>query len=245
MNPITQKHRNVASVTAHGDDLEMHNSGALETAINPLAVVFSDGEASTLNYSGLQFAGLEDYKQQRRRESEAALGQLGIGPNQRKYLGLPDGKLDREPHRTIMVEELGVFAIEHNVTAFLTLGARGHCGHSDHVQAHNAAINTQTYLWDTRGWALDVYALANPEDIEEETDRELVHVPVVQRRKEHLLGYHTTQMARTVTDNGRHVLLPRFRESLLPVYGSLFKEEVYERFTVASKRRLQVTSRYK
>lgn len=40
---------NLLSVTAHPDDMEMHHSGIL--AHGGIALVASDGEASTLNYT--------------------------------------------------------------------------------------------------------------------------------------------------------------------------------------------------
>ena len=44
-------HTSALSITAHGDDLEMHHLGALTSVQKPYALVATDGEASTLNYS--------------------------------------------------------------------------------------------------------------------------------------------------------------------------------------------------
>jgi hypothetical protein len=51
MDTALTTHQRIGSLTAHGDDLEMHHLFGLRQAAVAYAMVASDGEASTLNYS--------------------------------------------------------------------------------------------------------------------------------------------------------------------------------------------------
>jgi LmbE family N-acetylglucosaminyl deacetylase len=167
------------------------------------------------------FVDRTEYAQARREESERSLDALGITAVRRTYLGLPDGQLHGERYHTAMVTAVGMFVVRHGITAMLTMGEAGHCGHGDHKATHRAAVGAQQWTWSEFGWPLDIYALAAPDQPTDET------IAGNQADKEHALGFHATQMARVTTAGGRHQLRPDFRKQLLPTYGQLFQQERY------------------
>lgn len=49
---INLSEQRTLSVTAHPDDLEMHHTGILDASGEAYAYIATDGEASTVNYTG-------------------------------------------------------------------------------------------------------------------------------------------------------------------------------------------------
>ncbi|MGB4758802.1 MAG: hypothetical protein WBP26_01975 [Candidatus Saccharimonadales bacterium] len=51
MNSLFEN-KTILTIGAHPDDIEMHFAGAIAQSSRAIGLVASDGEASTLNYSG-------------------------------------------------------------------------------------------------------------------------------------------------------------------------------------------------
>lgn len=141
----------------HPDDIEtMLGYETQEHADNTVALVASDGELTTINYSqDTQFCR----SGRRRGESQRGLAKLGVPLKRQVYLGLPDGEGERlEPELTQQIVEVAdVYAIGRLVT----LGAEGYDQHTDHKAAHRAAVAAKRQLEAARHRPVPLFALDN------------------------------------------------------------------------------------
>ncbi len=144
-------------IAAHPDDIEtMMAYAVLRCAGSANALVATDGEETTLNYTNDPTFIVE---RKRKQESERGLACLGLTLKQQTYLGLPDGNLTK--HLPDMTEQIITFVNRHDVFRVFTLGRDGYDNHPDHVATHNAAETAIGILNEQYGKHLTLLALNN------------------------------------------------------------------------------------
>jgi len=208
MNTLPSSER-ILSVTAHPDDLEMHHSALLSRADKAFAIIASDGEGTTLNYTQRPI----DVARERRGESERSLALLGITGT---YLALPDGQLHTTGYRDVLTQAVISSVLEHDITAIASLGESGYCGHSDHVASHTAATHAQDILAAEYNKEIALYAL-------DHSDAAEIIVPVDRQRKLAAVAIHATQF-----QNGPNGAIdPTFWATRADTYDPLLERESY------------------
>jgi len=191
------RHTNVLIATAHGDDFEMHFSGAAhalqEHGTEVRSVVATDGDATTLNYSGSPLATPLDVARRRRAESVAAHAVQGLAAH---YLGLPDGMLHNSHYLHALAQSLSTLAVLHDVSAIITFNPEdGYCGHGDHQAIGRAALNARHKL-RAENHLIDLFYINSDHQGD-------IKVPVHAQRKLALLALHRTQMQIHADATGR------------------------------------------
>lgn len=122
-------------IGAHPDDIETMLSGAISN--NTVALVATDGEASTVNYrSDPNFV----HSGKRQQESAEGLRRSGVPPEGQHFLSLPDGKLSDSTYYEQLVQSLQELLLAEPISEIYTLGAQGYDGHPDHIATHKALL---------------------------------------------------------------------------------------------------------
>lgn len=213
-SPEELRTHNLLSVVAHPDDLEMHHSAALSFANQSFAIIATDGEKTKLNFTNQVFESPEQIAQVRRIESIRSLAQLGIAAT--VYGELPDGELSNEPHFGALVDIIKQTVEKHDITAILTLGKYGFCGHSDHIATHQAAVVARDEL-RIEGTSLPLLALNHDHSGE-------FRVPVDRFKKLAAIACNATQFK--VTKHGQ-VDRRFWNRERHQVYGPLLDSETF------------------
>jgi len=216
------RHKRVLISTAHGDDLEMHFSGAAqaiqEQGGDVCSIIATDGDATTVNYTVFDFVDANDIAIRRRRESEASHQLQGIPDH---YLALPDGEL-ASGYVSMIAHALRVAVLAHDISAIVTFSPEnGYCGHSDHRAMGRAALLAQKALVEDQ--SLDLFFINAGHEGP-------VRVLVNAQYKLKLLAVHETQMDIRKQDDGTYEPDKEFwNEREMQKYHPLLDEETYDR----------------
>lgn len=149
-------------------------------------------------------------------ETEAAGRFLGVASD---FIGtLPDGRLGDHPryYQHIIGAHIVSLVQKYGITAIVTSGESGYCGHPDHVVTHFGAIDAQARLAEV-GRRITVLAL-------ERNSIGTFRVPVDPLRKSRALSIHRSQMP--VGADGSMLSQKFFAD--YPHYLALFEAETYE-----------------
>lgn len=153
-NPLTLtklSRLSLIAVSAHPDDevVSLGRTRQAQQSGRVVAVTATRGEASTEYYLPGKLPSQEALKAVRTKESQAALGSIGI--HLQHLYDYPDGLLEDFQHTEKFSEDLaklafGLTGFYGGNWAFLTMGPDGKDGHSDHIASHEAAIKASTKI---------------------------------------------------------------------------------------------------
>lgn len=145
---------------------------------------------------------------------------LGVAQENQTYLGLPDGKLNDPNYIALAVSSIRHLVTRQGITAILTLGKEGYCGHTDHIATHNAALLAQATL-RSEGTGVEIFAINNQGE-------GAIRIPVNRSRKLGALAFHGTQMDLTRGVDGSVTVGPAFAGSFQKTHGPLLEFETYD-----------------
>lgn len=165
----------------------------------------------------LIFVDSREYTSVRRKESEKALGFLGV---RGVHLGLHDAKLHTPPMVATISSAIEALVIRYGITTLVTLGMDGYCGHQDHVATHKAALVARHKLERVHNIRLSVLAI-------NKSHEGSISVPVDSKTKLASLAHHKTNFLTQKVD-GEDVIEPVFLAELKKRYGPLFEHETYD-----------------
>ncbi len=182
----------VLVVNAHPDDLEMFHSAAIQKAqeesqANVVVAIATRGEATTLNFAQNDWPPNTPIADIRAAETEQALAEQKIKPENQAQYSLPDGKLHKTPNRLRLTLKVAQTILRHGATVVVTPGEEGVDHHIDHMNVHKAAVHAAK-LVRLVGKRVTVWASGS------ESNHEL-SVPVDRERKEDLLRMHASQFS--------------------------------------------------
>lgn len=129
-------------IVAHPDDAETLVGHAIaQDPERAWVIIGTNGEESTINLSG-DPAFVASGK--RRLQSEAGLCRLGVPLENQYYAELPDGGL--VPRTRRLAHDIIALSMRHNIRQFITLGAHGYDGHTDHIASYQSARLARSLL---------------------------------------------------------------------------------------------------
>ncbi len=215
-------------VHAHPDDEAMANSQT--TTLLALGGVVMHFMTATLGRESTR--GDSDFVRngKRRLEFDAALGHLGIGPEQRHIHDLPDGRLHVPEHRSSLRKEVTALLQRPNMRALFTPGEHGFDQHPDHIIVHEVALEAAASQPTISVWGIDTHS-----------GLPAIRVPTDQAAKLQVLGNHRSQFAIHTTEphDNPHAagiwILTEVQSILeLAPYDRLLREEPYTNFKYAT-----------